>query len=332
MNSAGTRWLKLSVGFITTAGFVWLLTRGLDLDALGRAFAGLSVSWILLALVFLVAGWAMRIVRWWRMLCAFEPTLPLGACVEPFLTGMAVNNVLPLRAGDVMRCLGFRRQLRAPVMRVAGTLVVERVLDVVVLVGMFFLGLLSVQAGVFPRGFVVAAMWLAGAGVAAILVLLLFTPLCDHWQGGRLFAAWRWPRAISRHGTHFAEAFDLVCSGTRMSALIVLSVIAWICEGAVFVTVAAAVQADTAPLGPWFALATGTLATVIPSTPGHIGTFDYFAARGLAAYGATPEHAAAFALVVHALLWTTSTAAGLPWVLLRSVSAGRRNKESQCVN
>ena len=56
MNSTGARWLKLSFGVATTAGFVWLLARGLDLDALGRAFVGLSVSTVLLALVFLAAG------------------------------------------------------------------------------------------------------------------------------------------------------------------------------------------------------------------------------------------------------------------------------------
>ena len=42
MSRAGVRWLKLSLGLAITAGFVWLLARGLDLDALGRAFAGLS--------------------------------------------------------------------------------------------------------------------------------------------------------------------------------------------------------------------------------------------------------------------------------------------------
>ena len=52
------RWLKLSIGFAVTAGFVWLLAREVDLDALEQAFAGLSVSTILFALAFLAAGWA----------------------------------------------------------------------------------------------------------------------------------------------------------------------------------------------------------------------------------------------------------------------------------
>ena len=339
MNSTRARWLKLSFGVATTAGFVWLLARGLDLDALGRAFAGLSVSLVPLALAFLVVGWAVRIVRFWWMLRALEPTLPLGACAVPFLAGMAVNNVLPLRAGDALRVVGFCRQLRSPAARVAGTLVIERVLDVAVLVGVFFVGLLGLPDGAFPGGFVVAVTWLAGCVVAAVLVLLLFMPRLGRVperlfakgsssrssaEGSsparRFFNARRWAQAVSRHGVHLAESLSLMRAPRRMLALIGLSIVAWACEGAVFVTLALALAAGTAPLGPWFSLAAGTLATTIPSTPGHIGTFDWFAAQGLAAYGASAEVAAAFALTVHALLWVTATVVGLLCLLRSSAS------------
>lgn len=141
--SAGARWLKLSLGLVTTAVFVWLFARGLDFNALGRAFAELSVSAVLLALAVMATAHAVRIVRWWLLLRALEPSLPLSACIRPFLAGMAVNNVLPLRAGDAVRVMRFRRQLRSPAMRVLGTLVIERSIDTVVVSGIFFLGLLG---------------------------------------------------------------------------------------------------------------------------------------------------------------------------------------------
>ena len=258
------------------------------------------------------------------MLRALEPTLPLGACAGPFLAGMAVNNVAPFRAGDALRVLGFRRQLRAPAMAVAGTLVVERVLDVAGLTGILFLGL---PDGAFPRGFVVAAASLAGTGLAALLVLPLIAPalrrIRERLPGPRLFAGRRWAQAVSRHGAWLVEALRLVHSRPRMLVLIGLSVAAWACEGAVFVTLALALATGTAPLGPWFSLAAGTLATAIPSAPGHVGTFDWFAARGLEAYGASAEVAIAFALTVHAVLWVSSTAAGLFYLLARGIRPRR---------
>ena len=321
------RWLKLSIGFAVTAGFVWLLAREVDLDALRQAFAGLSVSTVLFALAFLAAGWALRIVRWWWMLRTLAPSLPLRVCAGPFLAGMAVNNVAPLRAGDAVRVLGFRRQLRAPTMAVAGTLVVERILDVAVLTALLFLGLLGLPAGTFPPGFVVVAASLAGGGIAVLVVLPLLAPVLGRvWKrlvGRRAFGGWRWTQAVSSQGASLIEALRLVRSGPRTLVLIGLSAVAWASEGAAFVTVAAAVRAGAEPMGPWFALAAGTLATAIPSAPGYVGTFDWFAVQGIQAYGASTEVAVAFALTTHAVLWASSTAAGLFCLLAHSIRPWR---------
>ena len=321
------RWLKLSIGFAVTAGFVWLLAREVDLDALRQAFAGLSVSTVLFALAFLAAGWALRIVRWWWMLRTLAPSLPLRVCAGPFLAGMAVNNVAPLRAGDAVRVLGFRRQLRAPTMAVAGTLVVERILDVAVLTALLFLGLLGLSAGAFPPGFVVVAASLAGGGIAMLVVLPLLAPVLGRvWErlvARRTFGGWRWTQAVSSQGASLIEALRLVRSTPRTLVLIGLSAVAWASEGVAFVTVAAAVRAGAEPMGPWFALAAGTLAAAIPSAPGYVGTFDWFAAQGIQAYGASTEVAIAFALTTHAVLWASSTAAGLFCLLAHSIRPWR---------
>jgi hypothetical protein len=70
------------------------------------------------------------------------------------------------------------------------------------------------------------------------------------------------------------------------------------------------IQAKADLFGPWFALAMGSLATLLPSTPGYVGTFDYFTLMGLNLYGAEREVAAVFALMVHIILWLPVTLAG----------------------
>ena len=318
--SAVTRWLKLAIGLAVTAAFLWLLVQGLDIETLGRAFAELSIPFLALALTFLAVGYTIRIIRWWWMLRTLEPSLPFGACVWPFLTSIAVNNVMPFRAGDALRAFGFRRQLRSPVVRVLGTLVIERVLDLVALLGFFFLGLLGLPSGTFPEGFVVVTTWLAGLSIGAVLVLILLAPWLGRIVQGiaahPFFVSRNLSEAVVNHGRHFVGALALVRSPSRLLMLLVLSVLTWTFEGAVFATVAAAVHAEVSPLGPWFSLGTGTLATLIPSSPGYVGTFDYFAAQGLAAYGAAPEVSIAFALTVHAVLWVPLTAAGLVYLVL----------------
>jgi uncharacterized membrane protein YbhN (UPF0104 family) len=95
--------------------------------------------------------------------------------------------------------------------------------------------------------------------------------------------------------------------------LIVLSAFVWMFEGAVFASIAYQLNPESARMAPWFALATGTLSTLLPISPGYVGTFHYFAMLGLAAYGADPERAAAFAVAVHAILWIPLTLIGVSY-------------------
>lgn len=315
------RWLKLSVGLAITVAFLWLLLRGLETQALANTFKSLSIPFLLLALIFLAADYTVRIVRWWWMLRVLDPSLSLGACVWPFLTSIAVNNVMPFRAGDVLRVFGFRRQLRAPAARVLGTLVIERLLDLAMLLGIFFLGLLGLQPGVFPESFVVAMTWLAGFSISGVLVLVLLMPWLDRIvqriAAHSFFHRRNASENILKFGDRFISALGLLRLPSHLFVLLGFSVLIWTLEGALFVTVAVAVNATSSPLGPWFSLSTGTLATLIPSSPGYVGTFDYFTARGLAAFGAAPEVSVVFALTVHAVLWAPLTAAGLGYLVMK---------------
>jgi len=55
----------------------------------------------------------------------------------------------------------------------------------------------------------------------------------------------------------------------------------------------------------------------LPGTPGHLGTFDFFAAEAMQAGGNAALAAAAFALLVHFVLWLPVTCAGGLWLWRR---------------
>lgn len=306
------RWLRPAAGLGVAALFVWLLARRVEWSVVWRVLGSAAPGPLLLGLALLAAGLGVRVVRWWWMLRALEPALRPGACVRPFLASLALNNTLPFRAGDVVRAFGFRHALRSPPGRVLGTLAIERVLDLLVLLAIFFLGLLGVASGAFPRGYVAAG---AAAGAAALGALAAFVlaPGAVARALDRLRARWGAhppvARALAAAG-HFVEALGALQSPARTLQLLALSVLAWTLEGSLYAGVAWSLHVGGAPLAPWFALATGTLATLLPSSPGYLGTFDYFAALGLTAYGADRSVAAAFALLVHLLLWVPVTAIG----------------------
>ena len=340
MKPAVVRCVKLTLGLAAAAGFAWLLLNGLDAAALGTAFAGLSVPSLLLALAFMSAAHGVRIVRWWRMLRTLEPELPLSSCVRPFLAGMALNNVLPLRAGDALRTFGFRRQLRSPAMRILGTLAIERAVDVVFVAAILFICLLSLPEGELPQAFIAAAAWMTGVALLGLLACALFPPgarrLLDRVCAGveRFPGAVRrgWAQALARHATNFLEALGVVRSAWTVLELVCLSGVIWACEGMAFVILAADLDlVSGAPMAPWLSLAAGALATAIPGAPGFVGTFDYFAAWGFMAWGASSESAAALAITIHAL-WLPPTAVGLLCYWLPSIRPKRNQPQGKMLS
>jgi uncharacterized membrane protein YbhN (UPF0104 family) len=76
---------------------------------------------------------------------------------------------------------------------------------------------------------------------------------------------------------------------------------------------------------PWLSLGAATLATLLPSSPGYVGTFDYFATLGFTAYGASAALATAVALLTHVLLWLPVTVAG--FIALIVGRSARRSAE-----
>jgi glycosyltransferase 2 family protein len=325
--------LRTVVGLCIAAAFLWLAFGRVDWSSIATVLNEATPGPLVLGLLALAAGFFVRIVRWWTMLRALEPAVPLGSCARPFLLSLALNNTMPLRAGDVVRAVGFREALRSPAMRVVGTLLIERVLDLFVLVVLFFTGLLAVPRGVIPQPFVTAAALLGGVALIALLVLV-FSPnvlraLADRVASSRLLRERSATPKLREAAHRLVDTFALIRSPIRAIQLLSLSVLAWLLEGSMYACVAWALHVGGSLVAPWFAAATGTLATLIPSSPGYVGTFDYFAILGLTAFGAHRTAATAFAMVVHLVLWLPVTVVGAAFLVMPGATRALRRPERQ---
>jgi len=163
------------------AGFMWLVLRRLNLAEVTGAIAAIPRSVLGLAVLSLAAGYTIRITRWWLLLREGDRQLKLAACVWPLLASVALNNVIPFRAGDGARIVGFRKALAAPPARVLATLVAERVLDLTVLLGMFFVGLGGVRAGAIPETYIRACVVIACLGLIGWTIALYFGTHLRSW-------------------------------------------------------------------------------------------------------------------------------------------------------
>ena len=305
------RWGRALAGLAVAAFFVVLLARRVDRQQVSLILAGASWPALVFALIALAGDMTARITRWWWMLRPGQSELSWASCARAFLASLALNNTVPLRAGDVVRIFGFQRSLRAPAAHIAGTLLLERMLDLLVLLAVLFVTVLG-TSGVFPRPFLLLAY---AAGAVCLLVLLAITLLPDRLTNiaqavaGRLLPV-RLGLKASQVLAQLAESMSLLRSPRRALSLVGISVVAWMLEGAVFASALWSLHIPVPWPAAWLALAAATLATLLPSSPGYVGTFDYFASLGLTAYGAGRSAAAAFAVLAHLILWLPVTVAG----------------------
>jgi len=319
---------RLALGVLLAIFFLALVLREVDVEQFAQGLARVSGPAILTGLSLLVSGYCLRTLRWWWLLRSFRPAVPVTSCFWPVIAGAAVNNVLPFRLGDALRAFGFCESLQISGARILGTLVVERLLDLATLLCIFFLGIAGLPAGAMPSTAIRAASVLA----ALVAAIVLLAPLLLPQLRSMLALAVRLPllkrtsraEAISRVGNQLLDVLVTMRSPTNGLVLLTLSVGAWVLEGCVFLAIACGLGNECTVSAPFLALATGTLGTLLPGTPGYIGTFDYFAMQGFMAYGADATRAATFALAVHAMLWLPITVAGLCYLLLTRRRIGLR--------
>lgn len=328
---------KIIIGIFVAAVFIWLAFSKLNWNDSMKVVAGANYFWVVVGFGMLALDYVLRILRWWLMLRFMVPNLLFGCCVGPFLASIALNNILPFRAGDIVRVVGFCKQLKLMPMQVLGTMIIERLLDLAALLAVFFITLKGIDKGIFPESFVHVCYWLTCAAVLFILFVILMPSLFKRCiiiiVEISKKRSWRFLENAGKWLSQFIGSLTLIHSRFLTVKLLVLSLGIWLFEGAMFAAIAKALLINNTVVGSWFSLSTGTLATLIPSTPGYVGTFDYFTMLGIMAYGVPQEVAAVFALVVHIVLWLPITIFGMLWLVLPAgKSVLRTIRESERVH
>jgi hypothetical protein len=303
------RLLKLGLGVAISIVFLYATLAAVPISSVLNALAGAQPNWIVASLGFIFLAYVLKTYRWTLMLRMLGARITVAQAATPFVGGVAFNNVLPFRAGDVIRVLAFQRFTGVAPSGQLGTLLLERLLDLFVLMIFLFATVSFWRVTVLDASVLAGARW-AALAVALSILLFLAAPrpirAVVAWAEGRL------PR-LRGAGEALLRLSDALSSLSRPLFLLrvtLVSFLAWIAEGSAYFAVGQALGVAASPQAALLAVSVGTLSTIIPSSPGYVGTFHYFTARVATAFGATVVKAAAYAILIHALLWLTTTATG----------------------
>jgi uncharacterized membrane protein YbhN (UPF0104 family) len=130
-----TNVLKYALLLAISAALMVYALHGQDLSRIGHYIRTANYFWLGLTMMLSVMGYFSRGYRWQMQLTAAGRTAPYWQVYHAMMVGNLANIVLP-RMGEVIRCSVLWRSNKIPVDVSLGTVVTERVIDVLVLAGL----------------------------------------------------------------------------------------------------------------------------------------------------------------------------------------------------
>lgn len=327
------RSVRIGIGIAISAFFLYIAFRGQDFGEIRDSLGETNLWWAIPALSLYFMGVYLRAVRWRILLRPIAPEATSRQLFPVVVIGFMANNLLPLRAGEIVRSVVIGREFNVRKTSALATIAVERIFDGVIMlaflaVSMVFVSLtselrhLAIVSGLVFAGLLLGLFLLTFAGdlVSRILQLVL-GPL---------------PASVSTKVERMAESFlgglGVLKSRGDLARVVAASVGAWLLEAGMYFLLAIGFGAQIRETmnGAITLLTTGVanLSTLIPGAPGYIGQFEYGVKIVLnGAFGVTESQALAYAILVHAALYFPITVLGLIQWFRRSLTMRDLSRE-----
>jgi uncharacterized protein (TIRG00374 family) len=318
---------RVWLGLLSSALFVYLALRQVDLSRLWlvlRTADPLLLSLVILLILF------QYVIRAWRWSILIEPIkkTAFSSRLYALMIGFAANCILPARLGEIIRAnyLGQREHLSAS--STFGTIVVERIFDGLTLLLFLMIGLMgttfseewrSVGVSLKATGFflLVAYLLLIAFLIGFKVKAKLFLNLLDRL----LFLV---PRKFRSRIIDVVWNFSLGLAMTRRPHQWVLvvfySLLLWFASLGQIKLVELSIDLRMPLIAPFLVMAMASFGVMIPSAPGFIGTFHLSVQYAYLFYGIGKEEGLSAAILWHASFFFPTLTLGLLSFLLLHVS------------
>jgi glycosyltransferase 2 family protein len=289
------------IGLPLSAFFFWLAFRNADVGEVWSVLTDADIGFVALAVAAMAGVYAGQAVRWRAI--ARTPSVSTTKFEEMVVSGVAVNNVLPGRLGDLLRARWLQIAARIPAGRALATVFVDRSFDVLALV--VFLA--------FSLPFVAGAEWLRRIAIGGLALLIALGLVL---LAARLYTRHRSRDRRSQRGLVRRIARDTIegladpIGRSRAFVLAGISLGVWAIWALAAWFVAGAVGIELSPLEAVFVTAVINLGVAIPSSPGFIGTYQWLGVSALALFDIGTDEALAFAILMHAVWYVPTMLVG----------------------
>jgi len=320
-------------GFVLTFVFLYLALRNIEWASVRDAFRQANYIFVIPAAALILTDYVLRTWRWHFIL---RPTanIPVRVLYPILIIGFTVNNLLPARIGELVRIYLLDRSEGVGKPLVVATLVVERVFD-----GFTLLLLLAIVSVVFPlTGLAREMEYVFLVGFGGVLVALLLMLFQEAWAMRIAALLLRpLPHSVGESIHAMLESFILGLHTFRhrsvIFAVIAISLVVWMSEAGGYWVLLQGFNLRLTPASligaAVFTLVMVNLGILIPSAPGYVGTFQFFAIAALATFSVSRETALSFSILAQALQYVLITSIGLFFLWRANLSLSSIETEAQ---
>jgi uncharacterized protein (TIRG00374 family) len=320
---------KFFVGMAISMLLLCLAVRQVNVHEFTEALAQVRMGYVLPAFLLTLGVCLFRAMRW-RLLFSPAKRISLHDLFSVIMVGFLANNLLPARLGELAMIYLIDKKQAVGKSLSAGTILLDRLMDVSTLV-MFLL----VSFLLFPFPTWVKHLALIGTTFLALVAAFFWLALsrrevCVHALRfcSRLLPA-RMAERVLQIFVMFVDGLAVLQRVEIMLQVTVLSLLVWIGLGSTVYLLFLAFNFPLSFSAAIIVLAIVNLALTIPSSPGFVGTFQFFCVTALGLFAVDKSHALSFSLVYHLSQWLPTTLLGFYYLNKENLSLGRLAAISQ---
>lgn len=293
--------IRYLIGALVSLGVLYLILRNLDFDQIWHVLHAADYVWLIPATLAMLGMLALRGLRWRAMLDSASDRVSFTDATTGVFIGYFGNLTLGSNLGEVLRTIAVGSRLQRSKSAVLGSVVVEKALDVTVLVGYLvaLMAFLTLPGWIEQMTLIGGGLWIAIA-LTLVLIPALTSKIATHLTLlTKIHIPATWIARLQQLLANFTAGLQLWRH--RRKALLgigALSCAIWLILAVAFACVGQALRIAS-PIESYLLLVILiTLGAMIPSLPGQIGTTEFLITEGFAIFGIHREKALAFAVLL----------------------------------
>lgn len=282
--------------------------RGVSVEELMSSLSMADFKWVAIALFFALIGYLSRAYRWKLLIKPLNYDPPFKNVFYALMIGYTANFAFP-RIGEITRCGSLRRSDKIPIDSLLGTVIIERAIDLVILIfvlvivffskiGFFgeffreniFRPFINKAESLFQMSFLSWVILIASLIVLAFIIRFLNRKFSEN----PLF------KKVKQLIQGIVMGLKTIARMRDRWSFILLTVVIWLMYFLMTYVIFFALPATShlGPLDGLFLLVIGGMGMSAP-VQGGIGAFHWIVTLGLSLYGVSKANAVAYATISH---------------------------------